>query len=101
MMKKSNTQTWLKVGECAVVGLATWFVAYGGIFDVAPAVPNPAHCPVASSQGAETGAQQRQLLLVLLKVSFQVLLALREGTQETPANQIFWIKLVLWLAVGQ
>lgn len=98
-MAKSNQTKWLKVLECAVVGLATWLVVYGEICDFSASVPNPIPYTVESSRRSEHKEANRQFLLFLLKLSFQVLLALREGTQDTKAKQVFWCKWVLWMSV--
>jgi len=87
---------WLKVVEFAVVGLATWFVTYGELpIASVPVSPQPACVEATRSRQAEA---HRQFLLFLLKLSFQVLIALRDRDrpQASNAEQVFWCKWVLW-----
>ena len=80
-MTKSNQTKCLKVIEFAVVGLATWFVTYGEIPDFSVPVQKEPSCVEVSRRRSEAEAR-RQFELFLLKLGFQVLLALREGDRK-------------------
>lgn len=95
-MKLSNKKKWLKVIEFAVVGIATWFISYTEISDFLMLATHQTDCSYQRSRRSEAATQQDQFLLFLLKLCFQILVALQpddEDMQPIKAEQVFWFKL--------
>ncbi|MDX2239986.1 MAG: hypothetical protein NW224_04805 [Leptolyngbyaceae cyanobacterium bins.302] len=102
-MKLSIKKNWLKVIEFAVVGLATWLVGYAEISDFSLAQPDQAICTNSRIRRSETADHQRQFLLFLLKLCFQVLMALQQeeskSDPKSQAQQGFWFKFCFYILV--
>lgn len=90
---------WLKVIEFAVVGLATWVISYSEISEFSSPAPKQVTCAEERIRRSETTDQQRQFLLFLLKLCFQILVALQKAEDQPSSTQqaqpVLLIKLCL------
>jgi len=104
-MKNSNKTKWLKVIKFAIVGVATCLISHAEISDFCVKAPctidysceRSRRSDPETSPRSEALVQQRQFLLFLLKLCFQILITLQKDDDKTEqarkAQQLLLLKL--------